>query len=205
MKKFIDFLVKYKIFVILVLAVIGLGIIISVAYVSAYHKHPIFEQEKIELSDPHDNGYITFDTIATTYKEARAPLEGTTITNGSLKLSSTIKATDETIKNIEATFLLTTFWDKDWEAHMSEVTTSFTSSLTANQKAITKSSTVSIKRTFPSNPIWFVTVEHPTLYVRVTFETVNTQILDHEQTTQSHTLYFKYEYEDFVNEQTKFE
>lgn len=205
MKKFTDFIIKYRILILLILIFIVLpAILIPTTYINKYNKHAIFDQEKLELSNPQDNGFLTFDMYAKSYKDATlSASDNKTITNGEIKLSSTIKATNKTLKNIKVTYLITTFWDSEWENNQSETTVSFPTTLTANQKAVTKSSTLSIKRLYPYKPILFVKVETPTIYVKVTFETDKTQILDHEQETKLNTLYFKYEYNQYVNDKTE--
>lgn len=209
MKKIIEFIKKNRkkslLIIVSTIVVVGLAIIIPLTYTSAYCKHPIFDQEKIKFDNPTDNEYINLDLYATKYVDRKISTSNS-YTDGNIKIKTTLASKKKKIKNVSMTFLVTSFWDKEWETNQSQTSSSTIDELTNGDtlsdptKAVYSNTyNVKIKKTFPYKPILFVTVEHPTLYVRVTFETEGVT------TTKNHTLYFKYEYENYITDQTEFE
>ena len=209
MKKIIDYIKnnqkKSLAIIVCSILVVGLAIIIPLTYKSAYCKHPIFDQERIKFDNPTDNEYINFELYATQYIDRTLDPNGSYV-DGNLKVKTTLASKKKVIKNVSITFLLTSYWDKEWETNQSQTSSSTIDKITNGESlgdptktAYTDTFNIKIKKTFPFKPILFVTVEHPTLYVRVTFD------IEGVTSTKTHTLYFEYEYEDYVNDQTKFE
>lgn len=209
MKKIINFFKNNKrkglAIIISSIIVITLAIIIPLTYTSQYCKHPLFDEERLEISDPKNNDYFDFDLYALNYIEATFTTEDT-YKSGNLKLKASIYSKASKLKDVKIQFLLTSFWDKEWENNQSKTTEYEIGTLTngntlenPTDKTFSNTYNVTIKRAFPIKPLPFVKVEHPTLYVKITYT------IPGVKTDRTESMYFQYEYEDLVNDETKFE
>lgn len=199
MKNITNYIEKHKLKIILITilsaAFIICAVLIPLNYKAAYSKHPLFGEDKIEFTNPLDNKYVNFELKGLEYNDQTFTTNNT-YSNGNLKFETSLKA-KKTLLNAEATYLITSNWDKEWETNQTVQSHIYSEkSITTGMKAITRTENLSIKRLYPFKPIMFVKVEKPTLYIKLSFQ-ISKTVDSPDSSVDYYSLYFKYEFDDY--------